>query len=131
MANYVSNGFNLQAAMSSVPESELTMEERINRSLQANGQYQAAVRGMNSHGGAISSNHRLASGGALTDGVRSAGSGGLPRAPQEIISQVGVKLGGIELSPEQAYSMWERGEVSKEEYFEALDTALAPYGFSA
>ncbi|AID30572.1 hypothetical protein [Mesorhizobium jarvisii] len=51
-------------------------------------------------------------------------------APQALIDQLPVKVGGIELGPQQAKDMLARGEIRQADYAAAVNHALKPYGYS-
>ncbi len=42
-----------------------------------------------------------------------------------------VTIGGIQLGPQQAKEMMLRGEIREDAYYDALDEALADYGYKS
>jgi hypothetical protein len=50
-------------------------------------------------------------------------------APQALVDTLNVWVGGIQLGPVQAREMMQRGEISQDAYYAAVDKALAPYGY--
>lgn len=52
-------------------------------------------------------------------------------APQALVDTVNVWVGGMELGPQQAKEMMQRGEISQDTYYAAVDKALAPYGYGS
>lgn len=51
-------------------------------------------------------------------------------APQALVDQLAVTVGGIQLGPQQAKDMAARGEISQGDYVAAVNAALVPYGYS-
>ncbi|WP_256754200.1 hypothetical protein [Mesorhizobium sp. Mes31] len=51
-------------------------------------------------------------------------------APQALIDQLPVTIGGIQLGPTQAKEMLARGEIRQADYVAAVNVALTPYGQS-
>ncbi|RUV32646.1 hypothetical protein [Mesorhizobium sp. M7A.F.Ca.MR.148.00.0.0] len=51
-------------------------------------------------------------------------------APQVLVEQLPVTVGGIQLGPQQAKDMAARGEISQGDYVAAVNAALVPYGYS-
>ncbi|ESY02037.1 hypothetical protein X753_24975 [Mesorhizobium sp. LNJC399B00] len=51
-------------------------------------------------------------------------------APQALVDQLPVTIGGIQLGPQQAKDMLARGEIRQADYVAAVNVALKPYGSS-
>ncbi|WP_027163660.1 hypothetical protein [Mesorhizobium sp. WSM1293] len=51
-------------------------------------------------------------------------------APQALVDQVPVTIGGIQLGPQQAKDMVAQGHYTQAEYAAAVNAALTPYGYS-
>ncbi|MER9521507.1 hypothetical protein NKI44_29815 [Mesorhizobium sp. M0614] len=49
--------------------------------------------------------------------------------PRALVDTIPVTVGGIQLGPKQAREMYERGEISANDYGAGLDEALRPYGY--
>ena len=52
-------------------------------------------------------------------------------APQALVDTIPVTIGGIQLGPQQAKEMMQRGEIREDAYYDALDEALADYGYKS
>lgn len=88
--------------------------------LRANQQLQAKRLGINT-------------GQALTEGQKAQITAAKPMngsAPQALVDQLAVTVGGIQLGPQQAKDMAARGEISQGDYVAAVNAALVPYGYS-
>ncbi|TIN71363.1 MAG: hypothetical protein E5Y30_11850 [Mesorhizobium sp.] len=78
---------------------------------------------------------QLRSGQALTEGQAkiAAAAAAQPmngNAPQALVDQLPVTIGGINFSPIDARRMMERGEVSRVDYAAAVNAEVARYGYS-
>ncbi|TIL44961.1 MAG: hypothetical protein E5Y32_22850 [Mesorhizobium sp.] len=78
---------------------------------------------------------QLRSGQALTEGQAkiAAAAAAQPmngNAPQALVDQLPVTVGGIQLGPQQAKDMLARGEITRADYVAGVNAALAPYGHS-
>ncbi|ESY82805.1 hypothetical protein X739_25760 [Mesorhizobium sp. LNHC220B00] len=51
--------------------------------------------------------------------------------PRALVDSLPVTIGGIQLGPKQARQMAEDGEISMEDYGEAVARAVAPYGYGS
>lgn len=51
-------------------------------------------------------------------------------APQALVDQLPVTIGGIQLGPQQAKDMVAQGHYTQAEYVAAVNAALTPYGYS-
>ncbi|UVK36823.1 hypothetical protein LHFGNBLO_003786 [Mesorhizobium sp. AR10] len=90
------------------------------RSLQFNEQLRAQRVGINT-------------GQALSEGQKAQVAAAKPMngsAPQALVDQLPVTVGGIQLGPKQAREMADRGEITRADYVAAVNAALAPYGHS-
>ncbi|RWM97680.1 MAG: hypothetical protein EOR86_07585 [Mesorhizobium sp.] len=103
---------------------EAAFKERIaaqtEAGLRANQQFQAQRHGLNT-------------GQALTEGQKAQAAAAKPMngsAPQALVDQLAVTVGGIQLGPQQAKDMAARGEISQGDYVAAVNAALVPYGYS-
>lgn len=104
---------------------EADFQERIaaqtEAGLRANQQMQAKRMGINT-------------GQALNEGqkaqVAAASAGAFNAAPQALVDQLPVTIGGIQLGPQQAKDMLARGEIRQADYVAAVNAALTPYGSS-
>ncbi|MER8623094.1 hypothetical protein [Mesorhizobium sp. M1143] len=70
---------------------------------------------------------------ALTEGQKAQVAAAKPMngsAPQALVDQLPVTVGGIQLGPQQAKDMAARGEISQGDYVAAVNAALVPYGYS-
>ncbi|TPN99870.1 hypothetical protein [Mesorhizobium sp. B1-1-5] len=70
---------------------------------------------------------------ALTEGQKAQIAAAKPMngsAPQALVDQLAVTVGGIQLGPQQAKDMAARGEISQGDYVTAVNAALVPYGYS-
>lgn len=88
--------------------------------LRANQQLQAQRYGLNT-------------GPALTEAQKAQAAAAKPMngsAPQALVDQLAVTVGGIQLGPQQAKDMMARGEISRADYAAAVNAALVPYGYS-
>ncbi|MER9261445.1 hypothetical protein [Mesorhizobium sp. M0619] len=88
--------------------------------LRANQQLQAKRLGINT-------------GQALTEGQKAQIAAAKPMngsAPQALVDQLAVTVGGIQLGAQQAKDMAARGEISQGDYVAAVNAALVPYGYS-
>lgn len=77
--------------------------------------------------------HGLNTGQALTEGQKAQAAAAKPMngsAPQALVDQLAVTVGGIQLGPQQAKDMMARGEISRADYVAAVNAALTPYGYS-
>jgi hypothetical protein len=76
---------------------------------------------------------QLRTGQALTEGQKAIAAAAKPMsgsAPQALVDQLPVTVGGIQLGPKQAREMVDRGEISRADYVAAVNAALVPYGHS-
>ncbi|MER9694889.1 hypothetical protein NKJ16_23520 [Mesorhizobium sp. M0179] len=104
---------------------EVAFQERIaaqtEAGLRANQQMQAKRLGINT-------------GQALNEGQKAqlaaASAGAFNAAPQALVDQLPVTIGGIQLGPQQAKDMLARGEIRQADYVAAVNAALKPYGSS-
>ncbi|MEI9409900.1 hypothetical protein [Mesorhizobium salmacidum] len=72
---------------------------------------------------------------ALTEGQKAqaamaSNAGAYSAAPQVLVDQLPVTIGGIQLGPQQAKDMLARGEIRQADYAAAVNAALVPYGQS-
>ncbi|MDF3207945.1 hypothetical protein EOA22_05270 [Mesorhizobium sp. M7A.F.Ca.US.014.04.1.1] len=112
-------------AQSEKDRQEAALQERIAQQteagLRANQQLQAKRMGI------------VNTGQAMTDGQKAQIAAAKPMngsAPQALVDQLAVTVGGIQLGPQQAKDMAARGEISQGDYVAAVNAALVPYGYS-
>ncbi|MER9190250.1 hypothetical protein [Mesorhizobium australicum] len=81
--------------------------------------------------GQLRTGQALTEGQAQTANAAAANPSAFSAAPQALVDQLPVTIGGIQFSPQAAKDMAARGEIRQADYVKALNAELARYGMVA